>query len=429
MLRRETTPDPFFRPNTINVTMTPITGGSEPVVVEVSSQYAAPDRHAYYLDGVDLDETFTATVEWNGHTPGAVRFITPNGIFYGSGGGETWTFTFNMGTDFGTPQGTLVVQAVADGGSPASEPHVVNLEVVSSVPGIPSIMLGHDPSSPTLKYTVAESALVHLLEEGVEYGVIPEEMPLFGDEAFKVTSISDIPLEVHGDGTARADILEYTAGAPATIAGLEFVPWATGHLSWTYVPSQGQWLPGGHLERGAAGGGDVPPNPAYFPLGPCPLCVPAYWRGHVDIALLIELELATWAGPTEPVWTGTAELDPFPDAEAVLGVGVADLLAVEGYLGGGARMTLQYPDQPTLERLQMFLAGGARLVLFFAQFEWPLLECSWDYYAGGGGCNWGPATAVSSRSSASFRVTTSGGLEATRFSLRTITLMAPNVTK
>ena len=53
--------------------------GEDPVVVSVRGKYCRKGSKTVYLDGVSLNETFTATIDWKGHTPGTVEWIAPGG--------------------------------------------------------------------------------------------------------------------------------------------------------------------------------------------------------------------------------------------------------------------------------------------------------------------------------------------------------------
>ena len=140
-------------------------------------------------------------------------------------------------------------------------------------------------------------------------------------------------------------------------------------------------MPGGEFNFGIGIGVDVPPRPVPFMFGP----IPCYFRGHIDIGMSFNLVVIGWAEPGEPLLDGHLVLDPFPYAEAAVGAGVADVAAIEGYLGGGAHIVLNYPytpPEPVLEELKIYLKGGVRLVVWIFTYEWPILEYTWDVYGG-----------------------------------------------
>lgn len=205
-----------------------------------------------------------------------------------------------------------------------------------------------------------------------------------------ISASRSAPREINGDGSGALKLFEITGGGSkmTKLAGFEFAPRASGGLAWQYDDGSEEWISGGNVHIGATVGADIPPVPVYFPLGPCPICVPAYWRGHIDVGFDAGLELLAWDAPGDPAWSGTLDLDPFPYAEAMLGVGAADVPAIEGHLGGGARISLQYPDEPTLQNLKVFLTGAARLAVLIFEYDSPLLTCTYDFVSGEGGCDW-----------------------------------------
>lgn len=362
----------------VMIWMTPESTGSDPVVVGVNGSYGGPGVRVYYLDDVWLNETFTATVQWNDRPEGSVQFITPYGTYLGSGGGNTWQQSFNMGADFG-PGGTLTVVAVA-GDSAESEPYVANLKVISPPPGMLAVLLCAQPAGDVLKYVTPNlSDIATGFAEGVDD--VPDDMPLFGNEAFEFVSMFDASAEIDAR-SGSANVLSFDPDLPGSegktkLAGFEFTPSLSGQLTWQFYENPDHWVPGGHLQIGAQVGADVPPAPIVFFFGP----VPCYFRGHIDVAVAVGLDVIGWDAPGQAVFSGTVNLDPFPYAEAMLGAGVADVVAVEGYLGGGARMLLVFPAVPpdnALESLQLYLAGGVRVVVWIFTYEWPLLEYTWE---------------------------------------------------
>jgi len=347
--------------------------------VEVHAAFCGPGRHVYYLDGVDLVETFEAAIEWGDHTPYAVRWKTPYGVFTDPWTGNPMTRSFNMGSDFGEG-GTLTVEALST--THTSPGYTVNFDVIPSPPGMLNSLISADLGSETLKYTSTTlNDAISMIEEGVDEGTIPDDIPLFGREAFMFISMFDFASEIQCDGSATG--LSFNPELPegqgkTKLAGFNFKPNINGRLTWRFDKIQNQWLPGGDLKLGATLGADVPPTPIVFFFGP----VPCYFRGHIDIGFLAGLELQGWSGPGESIWNGSLELDPFPYAEANLGAGIADVAAVEGYLGGKAKIDLQYPTTPHLKTIQIVLSGGVRIVFWLFTYEWPVLEYPWDFYSG-----------------------------------------------
>ncbi|MBU0640376.1 MAG: carboxypeptidase-like regulatory domain-containing protein, partial [Planctomycetes bacterium] len=366
-----------------NFVLIPEAGGTDPAVAEVRGAFFGPDQRTYYLDGIFLDETITATIDWKGYTPDYVRWITPYATYDDDCTGSTVTHEFNMGAEFGE-SGTLTVLAVAADGT-NSAPYEANFKVIPVPPGILMDLLYPVPLGSTLKYTTPQINVDPTgFDEGVEQGLIPDDMPLFGREAFEFASNFDFSAEVTGDGQASGITISPQLPSEekkTKLAGFEFGPQISGQATWTFYENPDRWVPGGHIDIGATVGADIPPVPIVFFFGP----IPCYFRGHIDVGVSVGLDIQSWAEPGEAIFDGTLNLSPFPYAEAMLGAGAADVLAVEGYLGGGASMTLNYPyvpPEPVLEALQIYLAGGVRVVVFIFSWDWPLLEYTWDVYGG-----------------------------------------------
>ena len=386
----------------VNVLLTPDTGFG---VVSVHGQYCNPGTHVYYLNGVNLTEIFTATIDWGGHGAGEVHWITPGNTYIDdcSGGATAVSRNFNMGSAFGEG-GTLKVKAV---GADLAESFLypVNFDVIPPPQGILPILLSHDPSSATLKYVTPsitreydpevpedEQEEEMSIEEGTE-SVDDDEIPLFKDEKFKFGGTFEASAEVLGDGTARGPFFEATADKEGEIekqlkkkktriAGMAVNLSASGQVDWDWSEDLNRWQPGGWIDLGADVSANVPPNPHYIVFWVVIVPVPVYFRGTIELSASAHLEIIDWLAAGQPEWNATIALDPFPYAEAMMGVGIADTLAAEGYLGGGARIILIFPQEDPVDTLQLFLTGGVRIVVLGFRKSWPLLEYTWDIHEG-----------------------------------------------
>jgi hypothetical protein len=261
----------------------------------------------------------------------------------------------------------------------ASAQYWVNFSVIPPPPGIPLGMLTPRLGSNKLHYGSTFTA--QFIESGgVEDGIIPDEMPVFGGQAFKVLAAANVSAEVDGgDGTGRGDITLAGLPTPWKIAGAE-IDWSIGGSEeWHYIDGTG-WVAGGSVHVGASTSMNVPPHPHYiiFMAGPVP--VPVYVRGKIELGVDATLTIQGWAGEGAPLLNGSMLVNPY--AEVMLGVGAADVAAVEGYLGGGANLGLQWPEEPLVSDLEIYLVGGVRITLLIFKYEWPLLEYSWDLYDG-----------------------------------------------
>ncbi|MCK4658588.1 MAG: carboxypeptidase regulatory-like domain-containing protein [Phycisphaerae bacterium] len=374
----------------VDILLTPDMGFG---VVEVRSPYCGPGQHAYYLDWVWMYDTFTATIDWDTHTPDKIRWTVstdPDNPIEESCTSDTCSHTFNMGWELGEGATITVTAIAAD--STESTPYPVNFKVIPAPIGILPFLLSHDQSSSALKYVTAKIVPEEPEEDeepemSIEEGAdeVSDDTPLFGKEKFKFGGTFEIGAEVNGDGTATGPSFEATADKEGEfetkkkktrIAGAAVNLHASGAMDWEWDDGLDRWKPGGWIELGADVSVDVPPKPLVFTFGP----IPCYFRGRIEASALVHLEMVDWLAPGRPEWQGTITLDPFPYAEAMLGAGVADVLAVEGYLGGKATLILVFPQPDPVDTLQISLAGGVRVVVWIFKWDWPLLEYTWDIH-------------------------------------------------
>jgi hypothetical protein len=360
----------------VNIAMTPEVGGTNLAVAEIRGKYCGPGNHVYYLDEVSLNETFTATVDWKGYTPGTVRWITPSGTYEDSCPGTTISRLFDMGTEFGKG-GKLEVIAIA-GDLTQSAPKQANFSVISPPPGVPSIALAADTTRTVLSYNA--EWILDAVNDGVAEGVVDEDIPGFGDRAFEFVVKPLIEAKVTADGSATATIVDGYELPYMDIAGVGVASSASVSLGWQYSSEQQQWLPTGQIQINVAGDYSTPPSYYIIMAGPVP--VPVYWRTALEAALGVQLALNGWQPDGSPIWNGTIPFDVY--AEIMLGVGVADVLAAEGYLGGGAYMLLEFPNADPLQQLDIELDGGIRLVALVFSYENNLLHYEWHLVGGEG---------------------------------------------
>ncbi|MCK4660784.1 MAG: hypothetical protein KAV82_14790, partial [Phycisphaerae bacterium] len=350
-------------------------------IENVESDYVSFDKaKVYFLDGIELDHTFTATVDWAGHTPGVVKFITPKGEFEGTGSGSVWQYTFDMGSDFGENGLLTVVAETASDPPVRSGPRVANLKVIPLPPGLPTEEWSI-PASNQLKYVQA-SQEVTLPMEGVGAGAIPDWMPVFGSEPYEVTIGFKLSPEVLGDGTATAGAGTLGTGGSAAskFGGGDWNFNVGGKATWKYDGTE--WKPGGSLEAGLSASKNLPPTPKYYVVWVWVIPIPVYWQGKVGAELLASIAVTGWnEDPFLPDLEGTYTVKPKAGVRA--GVGVADVAAFEGNLAGYAPLVLQYPAEPTLKSVSIGFSGSLKLVVWVYTREWPILDYKWDLYTGG----------------------------------------------
>lgn len=331
-----------------------------PVVQDVRSQYCSGNQHAYFLNGVSLNQTFTVVLNWNGKTPDSIKFIGPWGTHPQSG--TQTTRPYNVGTDFGVG-GTLAVVLVASDGT-ESLPYRVNFDVINPPSGIPSGLFYVKPLAATLTYATPEYSFNVLDSNPSE---VDEDVPIFGGEKLGFLTAAKASAEVQGDGTASASVSVGT-GSKIELAGFEVVPRFTGRPEWEYLPTTGQWRAAGYVGLEASASMSTPP--AYVWAVP-----PVYFRADVDIDTAVLFGVAGWDAQNKPLLNGM--WDCSVQVSGVAACGASGFLAVEGYLGGGPFWTVQYPQQPTLKELGVELNGGVRVVALLWTWDAGLLHYEW----------------------------------------------------
>lgn len=342
---------------------------SRPVVTEIRSNHCSSRKHSYYLDGVSLNERFTVTVDWKGRIPGTVKWATPTYTYRDQCPGTTVSRSFDMGSRFRTGGRLKVVATSAD----ATESYAkeANFDVIPPPPGIPAVSLRAATSGSQISYS--GQWLLDAIDEGVGAGVIDDAIPGFGGRAFDFVIRPMVSTTVRGDGSASATMLRGYTLPSMSIAGVSVAPSASVELGWTYSSTRGLWLPTGKIQVRVQGSYTSPPSYFVIMVGPIP--VPHYWRIGLEAMLDVELALTDWYSDGTPKWHGRIPFDL--GVEGMLGVGVADVLAVEGYLRGSASMLLEYPHSEPLRRLCIGLDGGITVYLLFLPFEVPLIRDQW----------------------------------------------------
>jgi Concanavalin A-like lectin/glucanases superfamily/CARDB/Bacterial TSP3 repeat len=333
---------------------------AQPVVQDVSSPYCGGVQHAYFLNGVSLSQAFTVSPNWNGKTPGSIKFIGPWGTHTQSG--TQTTRSYNMGTDLGVG-GTLTATLVASDGT-ESQPYRVNFDVINPPPGIPSGLLYVKPLAGTLTYATAEYSF-NVLDSNPD--TVSDDVPIFGGEKLGFVTAARASAEVAADGTASAQLSAGT-GSKLPMAGFDVVPRLTGRPEWTYSPQTKQWVPAGYVGLEAAASMSTPP--AYVWAVP-----PVYFRADLDVDTAILFGISGWDTSGKPILNG--QWDFSAQVTGVAGCGASGIAAIEGYLGGGPTWTVQYPQQPALKELGVELNGGVRVVLLFYTWDAGLLHYEW----------------------------------------------------
>ena len=146
--------------------------GSAPRVTSVTSKYPG---FRYYLDSVPFSVQFTATVDWAGHPPGTVQFITPHKTYTTAATGSVVSQTLAMGADFG-PNGRLRVIAASSDGAKSSATQAQLVVMPNPFPGPLGLLWSVEDEGDDFNYNQTTASPQSFIDNiGVEPGVIPSD--------------------------------------------------------------------------------------------------------------------------------------------------------------------------------------------------------------------------------------------------------------
>jgi len=242
-------------------------------------------------------------------------------------------------------------------------------------------------------------------DEAIDAGLISESIPLFGKDAVALQFIPQMSCEIGSDGVAdfgfawsdleAGNVMDREWGRDhnlkkmialledfaakgrvdkrrlpkAGVASMElsFYPICGGQFQ--FDRDSGHWKPMG-FSAGLAGEFSLEKSwPFIFMAGPIP--VPMYAKAGLEISGEGQFQVTNLS----PLYVnGMLTLEPY--VRGSLGAGVDQVLAVEGWLGGGMEIALQYPSQPNFD-VSLYLNGGVTVYALLFQWENELLRWDW----------------------------------------------------
>ncbi len=310
----------------------------------------------YFLDGVSFPVTFTANINWGGHPPGVVRFMTPRKTIDVSDANGEASQAFDMGGDFGAG-GQLQVMAISADGTQS-------LSVVAPFVVMPAILpfFFNRVAGNEIGYTtVSVGPNWDVIDELVDSGLIPSSIPIFGGQSVNLHVFPTV------EGTIENNILTLAA----SFDGADRFKWAD--LDVTISPRIGaiatfvnnQWNWGGTVGVNA----DLNESHTWpFFIEPIPL--PFYSKVEFSLSANLSLGVVAFSPPT---FNGDLK---FPAAvQGSFGLGIDTILAVAGWLKGEGTVELQYPQTPTLKSYSIDVTAGITAYAFLFKlnrqfFEW-----------------------------------------------------------
>jgi murein DD-endopeptidase MepM/ murein hydrolase activator NlpD len=329
---------------TKNITLYPESAtGVNPRVNSVGSKFSGL---SYFLDGVNFNVTWTANVDWAGNTPGKVRFITPEDSYDVATSTNSASKQFNMGTEFGH-EGKLKVVAISADNKTSAEKEA-DFVVMKSLP----LSFNSYDTGSNFNYKISAGPNWEFINEGIGAGVIPSTIPYFGGKEFNIRFIPTIKAGIKSNTASLGLAFEGTIPA-AKIAG--FSIGATPYVGITGDYSDTAWSFYGNLGMDIGFSGTTPPW--YLPV---PI-VPVYVQGTLKVSADINAEIHELL-PLPPELLGYFVLNP--EVKGSLGVGVSRFVSAEVWIGGGAEAALQFPQEPHLEEIVIYVNCGYTLYAF-----------------------------------------------------------------
>ena len=352
------------------------------IITNLTSSYCSQNQHVYFLEGVSLNQTFTVDVDWSNLTPQWIRWYRGNMLITtDSISGSFASHTFNIGTDFTVNQKLSVVAVDSDGTE--SEKYTANFDVIEPPKVIPVGRLHADlRSNQELTYRTGTFSLQwpNFDAELPENNNVLNPKNTAGIRSIGTTSFDTI-VEVSAKIVNKSNSIECSIGIKSSklssknafkIADVAFNAQVWVNIILTY---ENQWLPGGVV--GCEVAADKPFGPKYwiFTAGPVP--IPIFLKGAVGVMMQGELALTGLGGSGEFLFTGS--LLPSAGLEVILGCGLSDIMAVEGFLEGNTGLTVGYdaPSDVTISKHYLELNGGVRAYFLIFKYENNLLHFKW----------------------------------------------------
>ena len=127
---------------------------------------------------------------------------------------------------------------------------------------------------------------------------------------------------------------------------------------------KGSWVRGGGFDLSCVAKNETKPAYAVFMVGPVP--IPVYYKFMVEAGIGAHCRF-TDGTADKPIFTGKVPVKGGLGATA--GVGISGIACVEGYLKGELGFLFEVYPQPQLEKWDLTLSGGIKIVVIFYSFE------------------------------------------------------------
>ncbi|MCM8769746.1 MAG: carboxypeptidase regulatory-like domain-containing protein, partial [Candidatus Omnitrophica bacterium] len=332
-------------PNTIiekDFCLSPSESGDEISIVEVNAKYNPP---WCFLGNIHFLVEFSVVVDWKSYTPYKAIFTTTKSkkeYIWESSSFDDYLPKIALDVGELEPGDTLRVKAISGEGKESS-PGEFRFIIMKSIPGSFNVV---DTGS-GFYYQSLSVGNFSFISEGVPSNLIPAEIPFFGGSSFNLLFVPDLKAEVKNN-TAEYSLLfgDLINGGNIGPVQINFSPYLG--LSGTYSSYLMNWKWSGFI--GLKTDIKVETPPFYLPI---PIPIPVYAKGAFLLSLNTRLDIKE----IQPIkLNGTFVIEPA--VRGILGVGVSDVLAVEGWVQGGSEITVQYPETPNLKNVVIVVKAG-----------------------------------------------------------------------
>ena len=221
------------------------------IIVKIEGDHFSPQNRAFFLAGIDHEETVNVFVEWGDLPPGTVEIQTASGTFATSSTDQAiYSATINVG-NLSAGESLEAVATLEDGSTDAM---TANLEAIPPLisehfPDLAGVLSWHSESSGgKVKYST------NVPQRAILSGLVPESV--ISDNALLIKTPWSVefllpgPLTIESDGTASMRIVEAATASESFGAFKigEFFsakPKGSFNLNWGWDGTS--WLTGGSL--------------------------------------------------------------------------------------------------------------------------------------------------------------------------------------
>src|ERR1039457_2343375 len=404
---------------TVTMNDTPVTQDFSLVPKPITVNELKSDKYQdarYYLPQIDLTLNFTSTIDWNGHDPGKVKFITSSVTKAVATKNSTAQNTINIGKYINPCETLKVVAIAADGDNTKSAEKKAEFLVTQPLPNITisKIDITDINGGSSFKYTSEEKLNMPLIDQIVADGFI-KDMPVFGLKKFGLGFSPDMSFELDsstGKGkftdkwanilpdsikdklkTAYSDRTQQHGLANLTNTMNHFLHTGEldgGNFPKTYIAGfEATFFPEmkgeSHFDSLSCSNGSAPWSTDSFSLGvagqgqwtfvrqfpPLPTFpwVPWYVKGSIGIDADLLLNITDlFKGEL----SGGSAINP--KVMGAIGAGVNEIAALEGLLNGGIDSDWLWPGGMKTANVYIEVAGKAYVLVW----NWQTTSYRWE---------------------------------------------------